>query len=72
VDGFLVYLGGRIGEGATFGRKAKGVRVYGEELVPYVETLLRRYMYQRNGHANFGDYVNSLSDEALATFAAQS
>ena len=29
VDGFLVYLGGRIGEGATFGRKAKGVRVYG-------------------------------------------
>ena len=72
VDGFLVYLGGRIGEGATFGRKAKGVRVYGEELVPYVEKLLRRYMHQRNGHRNFGDYVNSLSDDALTAFAAQS
>ena len=71
VDGFLVYLGGRIGEGLTFGRKAKGVRVYGEDLVPYVEQLLRRYMQSRNGHRNFGDYVNSLSDEALTAFAAQ-
>jgi len=71
VDGFLVYLGGRIGEGLTFGRKAKSVRVYGEELVPYVETLLRRYMQSRNGHRNFSDYVNSLSDEALTAFAAQ-
>ncbi|HEV2686541.1 MAG TPA: nitrite/sulfite reductase, partial [Actinomycetota bacterium] len=72
VDGFLVYLGGRIGEGLTFGRKAKGVRVYGEDLVPYVEQLLRRYLGSRNGHRNFSDYVNTLSDEALAAFAAQS
>src|SRR5207245_4510504 len=65
VDGFLVYLGGRIGEGLTFGRKARGVRVYGEDLVPYVEQLLRRYMQSRNGHRNFSDYVTSLAQEAL-------
>jgi sulfite reductase (ferredoxin) len=70
-DGFLVYLGGRIGDGAAFGRKAKGVRVYGEDLVPYVEGLIRRYMQARNGHRSFGDYVNSLSDDALTVFAAQ-
>ena len=35
------------------------------------ETLLRRYMQSRNGHHNFSDYVNSLSDEALTAFAAQ-
>jgi sulfite reductase (ferredoxin) len=69
VDGFLVHLGGRMGEGAAFGRKARGVRVYGADLVDYLETLLRRYMAQRNGHRNFGDYVNSLDDEGLGLFA---
>jgi len=29
-------------------------------------------MQSRNGHRNFSDYVNSLSDEALTSFAAQS
>jgi len=69
-DGYLVHLGGHLGEGHAFGRKAKGVRVYGEDLAGYVETLLRRYLVRRNGHKTFSDYVNSLSDEELATFAA--
>ncbi|MGZ4104588.1 MAG: nitrite/sulfite reductase [Actinomycetota bacterium] len=69
-DGFLVHLGGRMGEGAAFGRKARGVRVYGEDLVPYVESLIRRYQQGRNGHRSFGDYVNALSDDELASFAA--
>jgi sulfite reductase (ferredoxin) len=71
VDGFLVHLGGKIGEGAAFGRKARGVRVYGEDLVPYVETLIRRYLQHRNGHKSFGEYVNALTDEQLADFARQ-
>jgi hypothetical protein len=59
-----------MGEGAAFGRKARGVRVYGEDLAPYVESLIRRYTQRRNGHRSFGDYVNALSDEELAVFAA--
>jgi sulfite reductase (ferredoxin) len=68
-DGFLVYLGGGLGEQLTFGRKAKAVRVYGEHLADYVEGLIRRYLQQRDGARTFRDHVNSLSDADLAAFA---
>lgn len=68
-DGFLVHLGGGLGEGYAFGRKARGVRVLGEDLADYVEALLRRYLRQRNGHGSFRDYVNALSDAELTSFA---
>ena len=69
-DGFLVHLGGHLGEGHAFGRKARGVRVFGEDLTDYVETLLRRYMVRRNGHKSFAEFVNGLSDDELTAFAA--
>ncbi len=69
-DAFLVHLGGHLGEGHSFGRKARGVRVFGEDLAPYVETLIRRYMVRRNGHRSFSEFVNGLSDEELTAFAA--
>jgi sulfite reductase (ferredoxin) len=69
-DGFLVHLGGHLGEDAAFGRKVKGVRVFGEDLTDYVEALIRRYQVSRNGHGSFSEYVNSLSDAELAAFAA--
>jgi len=69
-DGFLVYLGGHLGDDHAFGRKARGVRVYGEDLADYVEALIRRYEQRRNGHRSFGEYVNALSDEDLTAFAA--
>jgi sulfite reductase (ferredoxin) len=68
-DGFLVHLGGHLGEGHAFGRKARGVRVFGEDLTDYVETLLRRYLVRRNGHKTFAEFVNSLDDAALTEFA---
>ncbi len=68
-DGFLVHLGGGLGEDAGFGRKARGVRVYGEDIADYLETLLRRYQQHRNGQGSFRAYVNSLSDQELAAFA---
>lgn len=69
-DGFLVHLGGRLGEGYAFGRKARGVRVLGEELADYCELLIKRYVGLRNGHRTFNEYVNSLSDDELTVFAA--
>ncbi len=68
-ESFLVHLGGALGQGGGFGRKAKGVRVFAEESADYVETLLRRYRQRRNGHASFAAFVGSLSDEQLAEFA---
>ena len=32
-----------MGDGAAFGRKVKGVKVYAEDAADYVETLLQRY-----------------------------
>ena len=69
-DGFLVHLGGHLGEGHAFGRKVKGVRVYGEDLADYVEALIRRYQVRSNGHRSFAEFVNTLSDDELTVFAA--
>jgi sulfite reductase (ferredoxin) len=68
-ESFLVHLGGGLGEDGSFGRKAKGVRIFAEDAADYVETLLTRYRRRRNGHASFAAFVRSLSDAQLAEFA---
>ena len=68
-EAFLVHLGGALGEGGGFARKAKGVRVFAEDSADYVETLLKRYRRRKNGSENFGAFVRSLSDAGLAEFA---
>jgi sulfite reductase (ferredoxin) len=64
-----VHLGGTIGEGASFGRKVRGVKIYAEDAADYVELLLRRYTQERAADATFSSFVNSLDDDALARFA---
>jgi sulfite reductase (ferredoxin) len=68
-DSFLVHLGGGLGEGGGFARKVRGVRVFADDAADYVETLLSRYRYRKNGHESFGAFVRSLSDVELAEFA---
>ncbi len=69
-DAFLVHLGGTMGDGPAFGRKVKGVKIYAEDAADYIETLLKRYRMERDGHRSFSEFVGSLDDEALARFAA--
>jgi sulfite reductase (ferredoxin) len=69
-DGFLVHIGGHLGDGTRFGRKVKGVRVYGENLADYVEALIRRYLARRRECRSFSEFVNALSEKELADFAA--
>jgi sulfite reductase (ferredoxin) len=71
-DAFLVHLGGTLGEGATFGRKVRGVKIYAEDAADYVELLLRRYERQRGAGDTFSSFVNALDADALARFAAPS
>ncbi|MEX2275055.1 MAG: nitrite/sulfite reductase [Actinomycetota bacterium] len=68
-EGFLIHLGGGLGEQPGFGRKVKGVRIFAEDATDYVESLLRRYGHRRNGHESFAGFVRSLSEEELARFA---
>jgi sulfite reductase (ferredoxin) len=69
-DAFLVHLGGTMGDGASFGRKVKGVKVYAEDAADYLELLLRRYEQQRTERDTFSSYVNRLDADGLARFAA--
>jgi sulfite reductase (ferredoxin) len=69
-EAFLVHLGGRVGESSGLGRKVKGVRIFAEDAADYVELLLRRYLHRRDGHDGFGPFLDSLSAEELARFAA--
>jgi sulfite reductase (ferredoxin) len=68
-ESFLVHLGGGLGDDGGFGRKVRGVRVFAEETADYVEALLARYQHRRDGHESFRDFVRSLSDQELASFA---
>ena len=68
-ESFLVHLGGGLGEGGGFARKARGVRVFAEDTAAYVEELLRRYTHRKGGHRTFREFVMSLSDEQLTEFA---
>jgi sulfite reductase (ferredoxin) len=69
-DGFLVHLGGGLGEDPSFGRKVPGVRVPAEDLADHVEAVLRRYLARRGSHRSFREYVRSLTPEELAELAA--
>lgn len=73
-DGFLVNLGGGLGKDAAFGRRARGVRIFAEDLADYVENLLTDYKNRTAGSTDaaahaFGTYVNSLDDAELTAFA---
>jgi len=68
-DAFLVHLGGTMGEGAAFGRKVRGVKVYAEDTAGYLELLLRRYEQERAEGDTFSSFVNALDAGALARFA---
>ncbi|MGZ8613375.1 MAG: nitrite/sulfite reductase [Actinomycetota bacterium] len=68
-DAFLVHLGGTMGDGASFGRKVRGVKVYAEDTADYLELLLRRYGSRRADDDTFSSFVNALDADALARFA---
>ena len=71
VEGYLVHLGGNLGNDRAFGRKAKGVKVLANELGPYVETLIRRYRQQRDESDTFARFIGRISDAELKAFAAK-
>ncbi len=68
-ESFLVHLGGGLGADGGFARKVRGVRVFAEDTVDYVEMLLTRYTHRKGSHATFNAFVRSMSDEQLAEFA---
>jgi sulfite reductase (ferredoxin) len=64
VEGFQVHLGGRLGENAGFGRKARGLKITADSAADYVERLLRTYLAERSPDDTFAVWVRQ-ADEAL-------
>jgi sulfite reductase (ferredoxin) len=71
VEAFLVHLGGHLGSDRSFGRKVRGVKILGNELGPYVETIIERYRRARSDDDTFVTFVNRLSDSELSEFGAK-
>ena len=56
VDHFQVALGGHLGEGHTFGRKVKRLKVPATGMADYVERLLRRFLSSRRPGEPFHEW----------------
>jgi sulfite reductase (ferredoxin) len=68
--GFLVHLGGHVEGHRAFAAKVKGVRVPADDIVDYLESLLRRYLATRTGEQTFTTFIAGLDADGLASFAA--
>jgi sulfite reductase (ferredoxin) len=71
LEGFNVHLGGHLGEPHAFGRKVRGVRLRADELSSFAERIVRLYGAQRDGHASFGAWLNSLDDKQVNVIAQE-
>ena len=65
VEGFQVHLGGGLGLDAGFGRKLRGHKVTGDELISYVERVVRNYHSQRTEGERFAQWVARAEESDL-------
>jgi sulfite reductase (ferredoxin) len=68
--GFLVHLGGRVDGHRAFAAKVKGVRVPADDVVDYLDALLRRYLATRADGQTFTTFIAGLDADGLTAFAA--
>ncbi|MFZ4486352.1 MAG: nitrite/sulfite reductase [Candidatus Nanopelagicales bacterium] len=66
VEGFQVHLGGKLGQGASFGRTVKGLRLPASDLPDYVERLTNRFIKEREGDESFSEWALRADEAALA------
>jgi sulfite reductase (ferredoxin) len=68
--GFLVHLGGHVEGHRAFATKVKGVRVPADDVVDYLEVLLRRYLDGRRDDQTFTTFIAALDADQVSAFAA--
>jgi sulfite reductase (ferredoxin) len=65
VDGFLVHVGGHLGDDHSFGAKVKGVKVPANQLADYLERILRNYTRSRLEGERFHHWAKRAGRELL-------
>jgi sulfite reductase (ferredoxin) len=65
VEGFQVHLGGGLGLEAGFGRKLRAHKVTADGLTDYVESLVRRFLDDRDEGERFASWVARVDEGVL-------
>jgi len=67
VQGFILHIGGRLGEGAAFGRRISSKAIPADEARYAVERVVRAYKAERRADQAFGDWADLQGDARLAS-----
>jgi precorrin-3B synthase len=67
VQGFILHIGGRLGEGAAFGRRISSKAIPATEARYAVERVVRAYKSERRADQAFGDWADLQGDARLAS-----
>ncbi len=65
VEGFQVHLGGKLGQGASFGRTVRGLRLPADALPDYVQRVTSRFIEERDGEETFSAWAVRADEDAL-------
>jgi precorrin-3B synthase len=66
VQGFILHIGGRLGEGAAFGRRISSKAIPATEARYAVERVVRAYKSERRADQSFGEWADGQGDARLA------
>jgi sulfite reductase beta subunit-like hemoprotein len=69
VQGFIVHIGGRLGEDAGFGRRVSSKAMPADEVKYAVERIVRAYAAERTPGSTFAEWSAEQSDMRLAVLA---
>lgn len=70
IEGFQVHLGGHLGGEYRFGKKAKGLRVPAEQLPPFIESLVRTWLGERDEGEDFSSWINRIPEQEVGRVVA--
>jgi precorrin-3B synthase len=65
VQGFILHIGGRLGEGAKFGRRVASKAIPADDARFAVERIVRAYKSERRADMSFGDWADLQGDARL-------
>jgi sulfite reductase (ferredoxin) len=66
VQGFILHIGGRLGEGAAFGRRVATKAIPADDARYAVERIVRAYKGERRSDMTFGEWADQQGDARLA------
>ena len=67
MQGFILHIGGRLGEGAQFGRRVASKAIPADDAKYAVERIVRAYKGERRADQTFGEWADQQADARLAS-----